>query len=243
MDPRIYDELAEQEDRHWWFCARRAIAASLLKRFKLPSNAHILDAGCGSGGNLPMLAPFGELYAFEMNDAARARAQSRAIGQVAVGRLPDGIPFDDRRFDLITLFDVLEHIEDDRAALTALASRLKPGGMLLLNVPAFQFLFSRHDRLHHHYRRYGWDDLKRKVEAAGLDIRLMNYWNFWLFPAAVVVRLIDRLRPSPGGAPGAKTPPVMLNKLLVAIVSGERFLIPYLKLSFGTSLILIARKP
>jgi len=236
MDPKIYAELAEQEDSHWWFCARRAIATSLLKRFKLPPNAKILDAGCGSGGNLPMLAEFGEVYGFEMDDASSSRANARAIGHIEPGQLPDAIPFANQSFDLITLFDVLEHIEDDQAALSALTARLKPGGMLLLNVPAFQWLFSRHDVLHHHYRRYGWMELKQKTEAASLKICLMNYWNFWLFPVAAIARLS-------GSASGSKMPSLLLNKLFTALVSSERFLIPHLRLPFGTSIIVIAQKP
>jgi len=242
VEPHIYSELAEQEDAHWWFCARRAIAASLLKRFKLPSNAKILDAGCGSGGNLAILAQFGEVCAFEMDDASCARARSRAIGQVEAGTLPGGIPFAGQAFDLITLFDVLEHIEDDAAALDALANRLAPEGMLLLNVPAFQWLFSRHDILHHHYRRYGWNDLRQKLEAAGLKICLMNYWNFWLFPAVATARIIERLCPSRHDALGSGTPPIMLNKLLTFLASSERFLIPRLRLPFGTSIVVLAKK-
>ena len=240
MEPQIYKELAEQEDSHWWFCARRAIAASLLKRFKLPPDAHILDAGCGSGGNLEMLAGFGKVYGFELDDASRANAKARNIGPIEAGKLSDAIPFG-QSFDLITLFDVLEHIKDDQAALNALANRLKPGGLLLINVPAFQFLFSRHDELHHHFRRYEWANLKRKIEAAGLEIRLMNYWNCLLFPVAAAARLAEKIHP-PRHALGSGTPPPFINKLLTNLVSAERFLLPRLRLPFGISIMAVAIK-
>lgn len=242
MESHIYAELAQQEDSHWWFCARRAIVASLLTRFPPPPQAKILDAGCGSGGNLSMLAAFGETYGFELDNASRARAEARAVGPVESGTLPDGIPFGNQPFDLITLFDVLEHINDDKAALAALVSRLKPGGMLLINVPAFQWLFSRHDVAHHHYRRYGWNGLKRKIEAAGLKIELMNYWNSLLFPVAAVARLAEKIFPPKQHALGSGTPPLPVNRLLAALVSSERFLIPHVRLPFGTSIIVAATK-
>jgi SAM-dependent methyltransferase len=242
MEPHIYAELAEQEDSHWWFAARRAITLSLLKRFPLPSHAQILDAGCGSGGNLNFLAAFGETYGFELDNASRARAQKRGIGRVEPGKLPDGIPFDNQLFDLITLFDVLEHVEDDRAALAALAGRLKSGGMLIINVPAFQWLFSQHDVSHHHYRRYGWDELKQQLETAGLEVRLMNYWNALLFPAAAAARLVEKMFPPKQHAMGSGTPPALVNTLLSKMVSAERFLIPRVRLPFGTSIIAVVRK-
>lgn len=242
MDPQIYEDLAGQEKAHWWFVSRRAIAASLFKKIKLPDNARILDAGCGSGGNLPLLAKFGEVFAFEMNDSARAHAASRSIGHVEAGKLPDAIPFGDTMFDLITLFDVLEHVEDDQAALRTLASRLKLGGTLYINVPAFQWLFGPMDRFHHHFRRYSRAEILDKVEATGLEIRLVNYWNCLLFPVAVAVRLMERFRKPRESSIGVKTPGIVLNNLLAGIVSGERFFIPHIRLPFGLSLIVIAQK-
>src|SRR6185312_15200815 len=103
MEPQIYAELAELEDSHWWFCGRRAIASSLITRFRLQPDAQVLDAGCGSGGNLLMLGGFSKVYGFELDDDSRVRAQARGIGRIEPGSLPDGIPFNDQQFDLITL--------------------------------------------------------------------------------------------------------------------------------------------
>lgn len=242
MEPQVYQEIAQQEDSHWWFCALRAIARVLLKRLQLPHHANILDAGCGSGGNLSLLTSFGKVYAFEMDKGSVARAKTRGVGQIESGSLPDAIPFDGMTFDLITLFDVLEHIKDDNAALAALAARLKPGGALLINVPAFPCLFSRHDELNHHYRRYNMNELAVKVNAAGFDIRVMNYWNFWLFPAVAAARLMERLRPPHRDSLGLNTRSATLNRLLAWFVSSERFLVPRLWLPFGTSIILLAEK-
>ncbi len=242
MDPQIYQAIVEQEKGHWWFAARRAVARTLLRRLKLPAAARILDGGCGAGANLPLLAPFGQVHAFEMNESLRQCATARRIGQVEPGSLPDGIPFPDMQFDLITLFDVLEHIKDDCAALAALASRLKDNGALLLTVPAFQWLYGPQDRLHHHFRRYGRRELKQKLQEAGLRVEFLNYWNMLLFPVAAAVRLAERLRSDTGQAAGLRTPPSPVNHLLAAVVSVERFLVPIVPLPFGLSLIAVARK-
>lgn len=243
MDSVVYNEHIENEETHWWFVARRAITRHILDRVKLPKNAKILDLGCGSGGNLPMLAPYGsELFGSEMNDKVREHSIKRNIASVAYGKLPDEIPFADQKFDLIAMFDVLEHIEDDHAALAAAAGRLEKDGVLLITVPAFQFLFSRHDKLHHHFRRYSKNQLKEIVTAAGFKIELLNYWNFFLFPVTVFARILDLFCSADKPAIGTKIPSSPINKFLIKLVSAERFLIPSVPLPFGVSLILVARK-
>ena len=242
MNPEIYAELIAQEESHWWFRARRAIVKTLLGHLSLPKDALILEAGCGAGGNLPMLSQLGKVFAFELDDGVRSHAQARNIGHIEAGKLPDAIPFAGTNFDLIALFDVLEHIEDDRAALQALAARLKPGGVLFLTVPAFQFLYSQHDKLHHHFRRYSRTGLKQLIESAGLKIERMSYWNFFLFPVAICARLASKLGIGGKRTPGAATPPSFINELLFQCVSSERFLIPHISLPFGLSLIAVARK-
>lgn len=242
MDQKAYDEIALQEDEQWWWSrARQAIAKTLLNRLSLPANAAILDAGCGVGANLSWLAPYGDLHAFEIDNGSREIAAKRGVAKVEAGSLPDQIPFGDKQFDLINLLDVLEHIEDDRATLAALYARLKPGGVLLINVPAFQFLFSHVDVMYHHFRRYGFRELKDKVEAAGFEIELINYWNFLLFPVAALVRFYERLRKKDSSI-GFKTPAAPINNTLIAMVSAERFIVPHVRLPFGLSLMVVARK-
>ena len=242
MDALVYSELIEQEETHWWFVSRRAITRYLLNLIKIPKNSKILDMGCGAGGNLAMLSAYGEVFASEMNDQVREYSSGRNIGSVAYGKLPDEIPFAEQQFDLITMFDVLEHIEDDRAALTAVAGRLQKGGVLLITVPAFQWLFSRHDELHHHFRRYGKTELREKIEAAGFKIEYLNYWNFFLFPVAVTARMLDFFRAKNEHAIGTKTPSPVINKILTKLVSVERLLITRIPFPFGLSLMLVARK-
>lgn len=242
LDPLIYNELVEQEDTHWWFVARRVLTGCLLDSVKLPENPEILDIGCGAGGNLPVLARYGEVFACEMNEQVRKHSEGRNIAVVAYGKLPDEIPFAERRFDLITMFDVLEHIEDDRAALAAVANRLPQGGVLLLTVPAFPWLFSGHDKLHHHFRRYSRTGLQEKIKAAGFEIEYLNYWNSFLFPVAVAARLLDSLRGKNKQAIGTKIPARPINEFLIKLVSAERFLFRRVAFPFGLSLMLLARK-
>ena len=182
MNREIYIRMAQVEDDHWWFARRRVIVESLLARFGLARGAAILEAGCGSGGNLRMLARRGPVCAMDIDDQAVQFAQARGIGEVAHGRLPDQIPFGDRSFDLVLMTDVLEHLDDDGAALRALRERLRPGGLLLLTVPAFRCLWSPHDVAHHHRRRYRAGQLRKVVSEAGYEICYLSYYNFLLFP-------------------------------------------------------------
>ncbi|MCH9013739.1 MAG: class I SAM-dependent methyltransferase, partial [Proteobacteria bacterium] len=155
MDRQVYARMAELEDRHWWFAARRRILTEVLARLvALPAAPRLLEAGCGTGGNLAMLSRFGEVAAFEPDAEARRKAQEKSGFDVRDGRLPGDIPFEPGRFDLVAAFDVLEHVEDDLASLRALHAQLRPGGSALITVPAFEFLWSRHDERHHHWRRY-----------------------------------------------------------------------------------------
>ena len=241
MDPKIYKEIVEQEESHWWFRARRSIVRSLLQRINLPKNANILEAGCGGGGNLGLLAEYGNVYAFEIEDSVRSHAKTRAIGEIATGSLPNQIPFDDTRFDLVTMFDVLEHIDDDRASLIALKKRMNPNGVLLLTVPAFQRLYSQHDIMHHHKRRYSKIQLKELIASTGLRLEFISYWNCLLFPIAALVRLAVKLGLIKNNTYGSKQPPGWVNNALCGLVTSEKYIMKFAGLPFGLSLIAVAR--
>ena len=242
MEEAIYKKHIEQEDHHWWFRARRAVCHELLKRLQFPANAAILEAGCGSGGNFPMLSQLGKVYAFEMNDMARAHACARNMATVEYGVLPDHVPFADRQFDLIVMFDVLEHINNDGEALKALSKRLIPSGVLFIAVPAYTFLTSMHDTLHHHRRRYNRSKLIHLIETAGFSVELTTYWNCALLPIACIVRLGNKLGILKNATPGAEIPPPLINNFLASFIALERFINRFIRLPFGLSLIVIARK-
>jgi len=227
--------MSAQEQDHWWFVARRAIIDSLVRtNIALPADARILEAGCGTGGNLALLVQYGALDAMEYDAGARALAASRGLCRVVAGALPDAIGFGDTRYDLIALFDVLEHIEEDEASLSALGARLAPNGRLLLTVPAAPWLWSEHDVLHHHKRRYTHDGLLKVVAAAGLQVEASGHFNSLLFPLAVAQRFAHQLlrRDTPLDA----RPSPLVNAALQRIFAAERHLLGRFSLPMGLSL-------
>jgi SAM-dependent methyltransferase len=140
MDEAIYRYMREVEDHHWWFVGRRQIVEQVLKTLPLPSPARILDAGCGTGGNLAMLSEFGEVTGIERDPGARAMASARGPWRIESANFPSEVPEFSRKFDMIVLLDVLEHLDDDAATLRTLRGLLAPGGHLVITVPAFRFL-------------------------------------------------------------------------------------------------------
>lgn len=241
MDQELFHEMARVEEHHWWFSGRRKIVESVIDSLHLPPDADIFEAGCGTGGNLEMLARHGRLYGAELDDTARQYAIQRGIGTIEPGRLPDQIPFAPRQFDLVVLTDVLEHIDDDSGSLRALYARLKPGGRLLITVPAFPFMWSHHDETHHHKRRYRRQNLVDVVSGAGFSVNFVSYYNVLLFPIVAGVRVLRKS--AKNGSEQLTTPPEIFNRLLGALFSSERHVLGHVSLPFGVSLILLAQRP
>lgn len=241
MEMSAYESMRDSQDAHWWFVGRRNLVRSLIDRLvKLPRNADVLEAGCGFGGNLRLLEGYGKLHAFEYNDKARAYAAERTSGPVMRGALPHRIGFGDKTFDLIALLDVLEHIDDDLASLIALRDRLTSSGSLVITVPAVPALWSRHDVMHHHKRRYSKSQLEDVLTKAGLVLRGIGYFNSLLFPLAMTQRLVSKLGNFDVDANAS--PPRPLNKLFGAIFSLEARLLGWLKFPIGLSLYAVVQK-
>lgn len=243
MDKQAYLQMAEEEDTHWWYLGRRAILRDLLKRYAPEISGRkmcLLDAGCGSGGNLPLLSEFGDTYGFERDETARSHAQHRNIGVVEGGEFPNAIPFLDTQFDVIICCDVLEHLAEPAAALQSLNARLAPEGAIIITVPCYRWMWSRHDEFHHHLRRYTRNQLQQLLLENGFNVHFISYFNFWLFPLAILARLIDKFFPPHSKPLGSNTPHKILNQILYRIFSSERFILG--KAPFGLSLIAIAGK-
>jgi SAM-dependent methyltransferase len=239
MDRDAFALMAAAEREHWWFQGRRALIAATLERLKLPTDARILDAGCGSGGNLELLSRFGTVWGFEYDAEARAAASDCGIATVSAGALPDDVPFADRSFDAVGLFDVLEHLEKPVESLRALAARLAPSGAIVITVPALPWLWGPHDVHHQHFRRYTRTTLVAHLVAAGLTVEYVSYMNTLLLPLAVAQRVRERVA---GYSTEDLMPAPWLNALLKAVWSVERFWIPRHAAPIGLSLLAVARR-
>jgi SAM-dependent methyltransferase len=239
MERSVYREMAELDQRHWWYRARREVLADLIRREAMPApQARILEIGCGTGHNLDMLSEFGEVDALELDDEARAVAEGRLGRKVMSAPLPELAGVRDRTYDLIGAFDVIEHIDDDDAALAAIAAKLKPGGTFVMTVPAHAWMWSAHDVVNHHKRRYSKGALKQLIERSPLKLRRVGYFNSLLFPLAVADRLSSKVRGKDNA--DVKLPPPSVNTTLERIFAAERHLVGRLPLPPGLSLFAVA---
>jgi len=242
MERKVYEQMAQLDGSHWWFTARRRILDELISRVvKPPKGARILELGAGTGHNLAMLSRFGEVEASELDPIARDLASERLGRPVKEAALPDLSMFPESRYDLIALLDVLEHVADDKSTLAAILGRLKPGGALLLTVPANPWMWSAHDAAHHHHRRYQKAEIERLALDAGYEIDLLSPFNSLLFPPIAAVRLVGKLTgkdDSDDTMPGG-----LVNTTLNEIFGFERFLIGRVPMPFGVSLVAVFRRP
>jgi SAM-dependent methyltransferase len=223
MDRSVYDSMAEIDERHWWYVARRKVLAELIRRkVQPPKNATLLEIGCGTGHNLKMLGEFGRVEGLEID--------SSPLPELA------GIP--ERHYDVVGAFDVIEHIPDDVGAMVSIARLLKPTGKLVMTVPAHQWMWSAHDVVNHHQRRYSKASLKRLIDESPLKLEAMGYFNSLLFPVAVADRLASKAR---GKDDANLAPPARpINQALERIFAAERLVIGRLPLPPGLSLFAVA---
>ncbi len=239
MEADTYQLMRKIEDRHWWFVARRKIIKWQLESLEIPEKARILEVGCGTGGNIALLNRFGDVTCVELDEAAAKMARGRNISPVLLGRLPNDMPNFSQQFDVVTLFDVIEHIDEDESSLKNCIDLLKPGGRLVLTVPAFNFLWSQHDDENHHRRRYRRQDLVGLAECCGVSINFISYFNFWLFPMVAAVKLIRKIFPYKNSWQDMRQPNKISNLILQAIFSSERYILKWTALPFGVSLMAV----
>lgn len=243
MESHIYELARAAEKDHWWFRGRRAVLRSVLRDRIVgrPGGSSILEVGCGNGGNLPLLREFGEVWGVEADATACRNASARGVATVEQGALPDRLPLNGRRFDVVALLDVLEHIDAEQEAIRALRQQLSPTGSLLVTVPAYPWLWSRHDDLSHHARRYTRRSLAAALTSGGYVIDYITYFNAALFPLALARTVIEKAAPWSDPLAPITVPPRPINETFAAIFGMERFFIPRVALPFGVSLLAIAR--
>lgn len=244
MDAALYDELHRVEQTHWWFRARRRIVWSLVERYVGSDRGQrlkICELGCGTGGNLIGAAQFHDVVGVECAPEALAYARRSLGDRVIFGRLPDGVDLPAASFDVVLLTDVLEHIEDDAASARTSLQLLRPGGIVVATVPAYQWLYSPRDAQHHHFRRYGRRQFAALWKQGGAETELLSYYNTWLFPAAAVARLASKmLRRNERG--DLRVPRAGLNSLLEKVMASEAQVLGRWQLPFGLSLISVVKK-
>ncbi len=245
MDDALHRSHDELSDVHWWLVGRRAIFQATLRRHLRPVEGprRILDAGCGTGGNLPMLGEFGEVTGVEPSPLAFAAAVQRVGSRAHLiqAGIPEGIPTG-QTYDLITLFDVLEHLEHPVVAARSLMERLTPAGQLLVTVPAFSFLWSTHDVQNGHFRRYDVRLLRDQLSQAGLTVDFFSYYNSLLFPAVAAVRFARRVVPAGDTQTELAASATFANRLLTRLFSAERHVVTRVPVPFGVSLLAMASK-
>jgi SAM-dependent methyltransferase len=250
MEREQYAVMARREERHWWYAGMRRVALAFLasaldERADLRDRTDllILDAGCGTGGTSVQLKRFGQVVGIDVAWEALEPARARGLRLARAG--VEGLPFADTTFDVVTSFEVLYHlgVSSDVNALAELRRVLKPQGLLLLRVPAHDWLRGAHDRLVHTRHRYSRAEVCSKLATAGFDLEYLSWANTVLFPPAVAKRLLERSNGHAAAAePDLWQPPEPLNSLLESAVAIESLAIPRrVPLPFGLSLLALAR--
>lgn len=260
MNPQEYGRMHELETHYWWFVGRRAIIANLLQETLKTRCAGgkpaLLDIGCGTGANLAMLAENvgagGRVTALDYSPLALQFAHGK-LGDLPVDLLRGDathLPFATARFDVVTMLDVLEHVEDDAGAVREIHRVLKPGGAFVLSVPAYQRLWSAHDEALHHFRRYEYYGLRSVLQSGGFEVSRLSFamsvmpplawfWRRFILPFKPK-RPEDATRHSEGAV--LPDVPEFANRALIKYLGVEGKIIRKRPLNFGTSLVAIARK-
>ncbi|GIV11261.1 MAG: type 11 methyltransferase [Fimbriimonadales bacterium] len=238
MQPQEYQRMYQREGDYWWFVARRRLALALMHAY--PRSGRILDAGCGTGALLSELQTQGVAVGVDIERDALCLTRQRGALTVLQARL-EALPFVSESFQVAFALDVLEHLPDERPALQELYRVLQPNGLLIVSVPAYRWLWSKHDIALAHYRRYTAWELDTRLRAAGFQVRKLTYSLGLLLPVIALARWLDRLRP---GKPAATVMPVphWLNGALIRLLDTEtRFLLRH-NLPFGVSIVAVAEK-
>lgn len=241
MNPEEYARMFAAEDRQWWYAGMRAISSALLAPARTAGpRGRILDAGCGSGANLAWLQREGRAVGVDLWPEALAFSRRRGVSVARASVL--ALPFPDRSFDLVTSFDVLYHrwVEDDRVALQELHRVLKPGGLLLVRLPALRALWGAHDEAVHSRHRYTRAELRALLEGAGFEVLRASYANFFLFPLLLLRRSLDRLLHRHGSDVGFL--PAPFEALFRGLLLLEARLVGQVSLPVGASVFALARR-
>jgi SAM-dependent methyltransferase len=243
MNPAEYERMHALEDWYWWFVARRRAAARFVRDYAPPDRPlRILDAGCGTGGMLDLYRSWPDTEAIGLDFSPSALGFSHGRGhERLVGGDLTALPFRTATFDVITALDVLEHVPDDARAAAEISRVLKPGGILVATVPAYQFLWAPHDEALHHQRRYNGSQFRSLLQGCGLQIERLTFLLSALFPLAAASRMAQRGKS--GESAGLPNVPRFVNQALIAFQAAELEVARKASLPFGLTVLAVGRKP
>jgi SAM-dependent methyltransferase len=242
MTPDELHAMLSRDEEHWWYRGRRRVLRAELDRLPLEPEARLLDAGCGSGRTLDELARYGRVSGVDLSPDAVETARRRGHDDVRVGRVEE-LPFADATFDVVTCLDVVEHTPDDRATLAELRRVTRPGGLLLVTVPAYQGLWSWHDEVNQHFRRYDSSSLRAAACSAGLDVVMDTHFNSLLLAPAATVRVAQRYRRVHAHSDLDLTPSRLNGVLELPLWLESRLVAAGTRLPAGLSLLAVLRRP
>ncbi|PCJ63543.1 MAG: hypothetical protein COA58_16325 [Bacteroidetes bacterium] len=251
MDPKFYKEYYTLERSHWWFKARLVILESVLKNIilkKYNNRIKVLNVGVATGATTEMLMKYSDVTSLEYDKDCCDFLKEKTGIQAVNASLTD-LPFKDNEFDLICAFDVIEHIENDSLAIAEINRVLKPKAYYFITVPAFQFLWSNHDVINHHFRRYTKSGINDLFESHKFTIDYSTYFNFWLFFPIALVRFLLNLIPkkskeiTSGSDNEGLNSSGIINSILFRIFRSEKILINRkIKFPVGVSILSIGQK-
>jgi len=244
MEDKKYIQLYEVENEHWWFLVKRKIIAYIIdKKVKKNENSILLDFGCGTGGNLYELSKKYTTYGADMSELAINFCKKRNLNNIFTNdHFFNNLEYKGK-FDIITILDVIEHIDEDQKLLESLRDLLTEDGSIVITVPAYQFLFGPHDISLMHKRRYVKKSLRKVVENSGYQIYKLSYFNTILAPLIILRRFLDRnLKKQEYYKDEDDIPNKFLNNILKAIFGLEKYILPYISMPFGISILCIAKK-
>ena len=242
MKEHTYPIMFRVEQSHWWYTGRRKILAQFVEeicRRVTDRRPRILDVGCGTGANLLMLSEYGDAEGVDVSEDALAFCRERGLDKVKLGAAEE-LPYEDGTFDLVTAFDVVEHIDDDLAGLREMRRVLRPGGRVLLFVPTFMFLWGLQDDVSNHRRRYRLPELQRVLEQAGFEIERTTYANITFFLPILAMRQLMRLTGVKADSENNINVSA-LNGVLGSVFGAESWFLKRMNLPFGVSGLCVAR--
>lgn len=245
MDERIYSDINQIEEGHWWYKARRNIIYYwAIARPKEPTESRIMDIGCGTGFNLKNLSNNGytNTIGLDISFLALDFANKKVVNPLVVGNT-NHLPFIDSIFDLLLALDMLEHVENDNIALEEIYRTTKTDGRVVFFVPAIPLLWGFQDEVGNHFRRYTKKDLAQKVSKAGFKILKISYVNSFLFPIIFFARMFFKLFPkSMNKVSESQLSPSWMNNLLYKIFISELFFLKYINFPVGVSILCVCNK-